>query len=190
MAGLGCLVVPRRDAAPLLQAVGATFHGIAALADVAVEGRRAASEAASPGPAGDPAQATKVEEFKTQGYAVEPCVHDASGNTAVVSFPTLDKLVEEVEAHGHPADLVESADEHMDEWTGDNFDEAAAVLDAKVGAVVSMSGMNPDAQARFRREFLAPVQDGIAGAGRTAVETGQGWDKAAGPLLIVLTPAA
>ncbi|MGW2419733.1 ribonucleoside-triphosphate reductase, adenosylcobalamin-dependent [Streptomyces sp. NPDC001709] len=59
----------------------------------------------------DPAQAAKVEEFRAEGYEVEPCVYDASGNTAVVSFPTLDKLVEEVEARGYPADLVESADE-------------------------------------------------------------------------------
>ncbi|EFL15292.1 hypothetical protein [Streptomyces sp. C] len=80
--------------------------------------------------------------------------------------------------------------EHADEWTGDDFSEAAAVLDERVGAAVSVSGMNPDAQAHFRETFLAPVRDGIAGAGRTAVETGQGWDKAAGPLLVVLTPAA
>ncbi|MFJ4617632.1 hypothetical protein [Streptomyces sp. NPDC088812] len=33
-------------------------------------------------------------------------------------------------------------------------------------------------------------RDGIADAGRTAVETGRGWNKGAGPLLVVLTPAA
>ncbi|MGW3336239.1 ribonucleoside-triphosphate reductase, adenosylcobalamin-dependent [Streptomyces sp. NPDC001009] len=59
----------------------------------------------------DPAQAARVEEFARDGFAVEPCVYDASGNTAVVTFPTLDKLVEEVEALGYPTDLVESADE-------------------------------------------------------------------------------
>jgi hypothetical protein len=35
-----------------------------------------------------------------------------------------------------------------------------------------------------------PVRDGIAGAGKAAVEAGRSWDKAAGPLLAVLTPAA
>ncbi|SNS51113.1 ribonucleoside-triphosphate reductase, adenosylcobalamin-dependent [Actinacidiphila glaucinigra] len=59
----------------------------------------------------DPHQAAKVEEFRAEGYDVEPCVYDASGNTMVVTFPTLDKLVEEVESLGYPADLVESADE-------------------------------------------------------------------------------
>lgn len=59
----------------------------------------------------DPAQAAKVAEFKAEGYEVEPCVYDASGNTMVVTFPTLDKLVAEVEARGYPTSLVESADE-------------------------------------------------------------------------------
>ncbi|MFF4244275.1 ribonucleoside-triphosphate reductase, adenosylcobalamin-dependent [Streptomyces sp. NPDC001822] len=59
----------------------------------------------------DPVQAARVEEFKAEGFEVEPCVYDTSGNTAVVTFPTLDKLVEEVENLGYPSDLVESADE-------------------------------------------------------------------------------
>lgn len=59
----------------------------------------------------DPDQAAKVAAFEFEGYKVEPCVYDPSGNTMVVEFPTLDKLVAEVEARGYPADLVESADE-------------------------------------------------------------------------------
>ncbi|MGP3686274.1 ribonucleoside-triphosphate reductase, adenosylcobalamin-dependent [Streptomyces sp. IBSNAI002] len=59
----------------------------------------------------DPAQAARVEGFRAEGYKVEPCVYDSSGNTMVVTFPTLDKLVAEVEARGYPASLVESADE-------------------------------------------------------------------------------
>ncbi|MFI6205878.1 ribonucleoside-triphosphate reductase, adenosylcobalamin-dependent [Streptomyces sp. NPDC051041] len=59
----------------------------------------------------DPDQAAKVAAFEYEGYKVEPCVYDPSGNTMVVEFPTLDKLVAEVEARGYPADLVESADE-------------------------------------------------------------------------------
>jgi hypothetical protein len=80
--------------------------------------------------------------------------------------------------------------EHVDEWTGDDFTEAASVLDREVGATVSASGMNEGAQAHFRETFLAPVRDGIAGAGKEAVEAGRGWDRAAGPLLVVLSPAA
>ncbi|NUK43187.1 ribonucleoside-triphosphate reductase, adenosylcobalamin-dependent [Streptomyces lunaelactis] len=59
----------------------------------------------------DPDQAARVAAFEFEGYKVEPCVYDPSGNTLVVEFPTLDKLVAEVEARGYPADLVESADE-------------------------------------------------------------------------------
>ncbi|MFI6205877.1 hypothetical protein ACIBAI_05680 [Streptomyces sp. NPDC051041] len=80
--------------------------------------------------------------------------------------------------------------EHVDEWTGDDFGQAAAVLNEKVGEAVAGSGMAPEAQAHFRREFLAPVRDSITREGRTAVEAGQPWDGAAGPLLVVLTPAA
>lgn len=55
-------------------------------------------------------QAEKIQEFIDQGYEVEPCVYSA--NTMVVSFPTVEKLVKEVEALGYnPDDIVESQDE-------------------------------------------------------------------------------
>jgi hypothetical protein len=80
--------------------------------------------------------------------------------------------------------------EHADEWTGDDFSEAAAVLDEKVGAAVTASGMAASTQEHFRETFLAPVRDGITDAGKSAVESGRDWSKAAGPLLVALTPAA
>lgn len=82
------------------------------------------------------------------------------------------------------------AAEHVDEWTGDDFTQAASVLDREVGATISASGMHGGAQAHFREAFLVPLRDGVAGAGREAVEAGRGWDHAAGPLLVVLAPAA
>jgi len=59
----------------------------------------------------DPVQAERVNVLFTQGHNVEEDVYDKSGNTVVVEFPTKEKLVEEVEAMGLPAELVESADE-------------------------------------------------------------------------------
>jgi adenosylcobalamin-dependent ribonucleoside-triphosphate reductase len=59
----------------------------------------------------DDVQAQRVNEFFAQGYTVETDVYDKSGNTVVVEFPTKEKLVEEVEAMGYPASIVESADE-------------------------------------------------------------------------------
>jgi adenosylcobalamin-dependent ribonucleoside-triphosphate reductase len=59
----------------------------------------------------DPAQAATVQDYVNQGYLVEKCVYDQSGNTMVVAFPTKEKLVAEVEELGYPADIVESADE-------------------------------------------------------------------------------
>ncbi|MEV6209810.1 hypothetical protein [Kitasatospora sp. NPDC051914] len=59
----------------------------------------------------DPDQADTVNKAFAQGFAVEECVYDKSGNTAVVVYPTKDKLVAEVEAMGYPAEIVESQDE-------------------------------------------------------------------------------
>ncbi|MEU8133206.1 ribonucleoside-triphosphate reductase, adenosylcobalamin-dependent [Streptodolium elevatio] len=59
----------------------------------------------------DAAQAKTVEEFAAQGYDVETCIYDQSGNTVVVTFPTKDKLVAEVEAMGYDPAIVESAAE-------------------------------------------------------------------------------
>ncbi|AKY03877.1 ribonucleotide reductase [Streptomyces phage Verse] len=59
----------------------------------------------------DPDQAAQVDRFFGQGFAVDACVYDPSGNTMVVTFPTKDKLVAEVEDMGYEAELVESADE-------------------------------------------------------------------------------
>ncbi|WP_187645678.1 hypothetical protein [Streptomyces sp. TRM49041] len=46
-----------------------------------------------------------------------------------------------------------------------------------------------DTQEHWRETFLAPVRDGITAAGKSAVEAGREWSKAAGPLLVALTPA-
>jgi ribonucleoside-triphosphate reductase (thioredoxin) len=59
----------------------------------------------------DPDQYETVQESWRQGFGVETDVYDKSGNTAVVVYPTKDKLVEEVEALGYPAEYVEAADE-------------------------------------------------------------------------------
>ncbi|MFG2209972.1 hypothetical protein ACIQK6_24010 [Streptomyces sp. NPDC091682] len=80
--------------------------------------------------------------------------------------------------------------EHVDDWTGEDFTEAASVLNRKVGVAVSASGMNEGAQTHFRETFLAPLCNGIAGGGKEAVKAGRGWNGAAGPLLVVLSPAS
>jgi hypothetical protein len=52
-----------------------------------------------------------VQEYLNQGFLVEKCVYDQSGNTMVVAFPTKEKLVAEVEELGYDPEIVESADE-------------------------------------------------------------------------------
>ncbi|MFH8414322.1 ribonucleoside-triphosphate reductase, adenosylcobalamin-dependent [Streptomyces collinus] len=59
----------------------------------------------------DPAQATTVAKAEFDGYKVEECIYDRSGNTYVVAYPTKEKLVAEVEAMGYDPSIVESADE-------------------------------------------------------------------------------
>lgn len=52
----------------------------------------------------------KIQEYIDQGYEVEDCVYSA--NTKVVSFPTMEKLVQEVTQLGYDADeIVQSQDE-------------------------------------------------------------------------------
>lgn len=58
----------------------------------------------------DPAQAARLEEYREQGYLVEPCQYAA--NTMVVEIPTRERLVDEVAELGYdPDEVVESADE-------------------------------------------------------------------------------
>lgn len=59
----------------------------------------------------DPDQYEAVQRSWRQGLHVETCIYDQSGNTAVVVYPTKDKLVAEVEAMGYPAYYVQAADE-------------------------------------------------------------------------------
>ncbi|MEU9605488.1 ribonucleoside-triphosphate reductase, adenosylcobalamin-dependent [Streptomyces sp. NPDC048057] len=59
----------------------------------------------------DPAQAATVAKAEFDGFKVEPCIYDQSGNTYVVAYPTKEKLVAEVEAMGYDPGIVEAADE-------------------------------------------------------------------------------
>jgi len=63
----------------------------------------------------NPDERRQVEEFRAQGFDVEPDIYDQSGNTVVVSIPTKDNLLEEMESLGYSpeaaAALVQSADE-------------------------------------------------------------------------------
>jgi ribonucleoside-triphosphate reductase (thioredoxin) len=52
----------------------------------------------------------EIEKYRQQGYFIEPSIYSA--NTSVIMFPTMEKLVEEVNALGWDADkVVESQDE-------------------------------------------------------------------------------
>ncbi|MGW0705056.1 hypothetical protein ACWD4G_03610 [Streptomyces sp. NPDC002643] len=82
------------------------------------------------------------------------------------------------------------AGEHADEWTGFGYGEAGRTLRDRVGAAVAASGMSSEAQEHFRTTFIAPLVKGIATEGYDAMRAGRQWSKAAGPLLVVLTPAA
>ncbi len=59
----------------------------------------------------DPDQASTVLQAQEDGFHVEQDMYDLSGNTVVVTYPTKDKLVDEVTMLGFPAEIVESADE-------------------------------------------------------------------------------
>ncbi|MEU4177743.1 hypothetical protein [Streptomyces sp. NPDC026589] len=73
--------------------------------------------------------------------------------------------------------------QHVDAWTGDDTVQGAAVLEAKVGAVVDASGMKPETIQHWRTTFLAPVVESLRTEGTTALARGESWSKAAGPFL-------
>ncbi|MFD7444178.1 hypothetical protein [Streptomyces sp. NPDC059909] len=78
--------------------------------------------------------------------------------------------------------------EHVDEWTGPDTDQGAAVLEAKVGAVVDASGMKPETVQHWRSDFLAPVVESLRTEGAAALARGESWSKAAGPFLACASP--
>lgn len=53
----------------------------------------------------------KIEEEIAKGYHAEPCVYSA--NTMVISYPTKEKLVEEVENLGYDADYVVQSQDQL-----------------------------------------------------------------------------
>ncbi|WP_246041143.1 ribonucleoside-triphosphate reductase, adenosylcobalamin-dependent [Streptomyces cadmiisoli] len=57
----------------------------------------------------DPEQMAQVKAYEAEGYLVEDCVYAA--NTKVVTIPTKDTLVAEMEARGLDSDIVESQDQ-------------------------------------------------------------------------------
>ncbi|GAA3303526.1 hypothetical protein GCM10020295_52340 [Streptomyces cinereospinus] len=57
-------------------------------------------------------------------------------------------------------------------------------------ALLSRERDEPDALSHFRETFLSPVRESVSTEARAEVEAGRQWSKAAGPLLVVLTPAA
>ncbi|MFF9099671.1 hypothetical protein ACF1AU_03660 [Streptomyces rubrogriseus] len=72
--------------------------------------------------------------------------------------------------------------QHVDEWTGDDASQGAAVLEARVGAVVDASGMKSETVQHWRADFLAPVvtsaQKGrqpLPGASRGARPPDRSW---------------
>ncbi|MEU7554281.1 hypothetical protein AB0B01_18420 [Streptomyces sp. NPDC044571] len=78
--------------------------------------------------------------------------------------------------------------EHVDEWTGDDIAQGAAVLEARVSAVVDTSGMKPETVQHWRTTFLAPVVDSLRAEGTCSLARGELWSKAAGPLLACASP--
>ncbi|TDD97219.1 ribonucleoside-triphosphate reductase, adenosylcobalamin-dependent [Actinomadura rubrisoli] len=57
----------------------------------------------------DPAQMAQLEEYRRKGYEIEDCVY--AENTKVVTIPTKDRLVEDLESRGIDPTVLESADE-------------------------------------------------------------------------------
>ena len=59
----------------------------------------------------DPGNRALLDQAEADGFDIEVDMYDPSGNTYVVTYPTKDKLVKEVEDLGYDPAIVEAADE-------------------------------------------------------------------------------
>ncbi|WUD77284.1 hypothetical protein OG937_39045 [Streptomyces sp. NBC_00510] len=73
--------------------------------------------------------------------------------------------------------------QHVDEWSGTDLDEGAAVLQDRVRAAVATIGLKPEAVQHWWADFLTPVVDSLRTEGAAALARGESWSKAAGPFL-------
>ncbi|MFF3946854.1 hypothetical protein ACFYYN_18755 [Streptomyces sp. NPDC001902] len=73
--------------------------------------------------------------------------------------------------------------QHVDEWSGTDLDEGAAVLEDRVRAAVATIGLKPEAVEHWWADFLTPVVDSLRTEGTAALARGESWSKAAGPFL-------
>ncbi|MDX2701336.1 hypothetical protein PV350_00525 [Streptomyces sp. PA03-6a] len=73
--------------------------------------------------------------------------------------------------------------QHVDEWSGTDLDEGAAVLEDRVRAAVATIGLKPEAVRQWWADFLTPVVDSLRTEGAAALARGESWSKAAGPFL-------
>ncbi len=80
--------------------------------------------------------------------------------------------------------------EHADEWTGADTQEGAAVLEARLRAVVKDSGMAAETAQHWHATFLAPVVEAVRTEGQAAISRGEAWSKAAGPMLVSVSLTA
>ncbi|MFD8078676.1 hypothetical protein ACFV3E_39195 [Streptomyces sp. NPDC059718] len=78
--------------------------------------------------------------------------------------------------------------QHVDEWSGTDLDEGAAVLQDRVRAAVATIGLNPEAVQHWWADFLTPVVDSLRTEGAAALARGESWSKAAGPFLACASP--
>ncbi|MEU5878208.1 ribonucleoside-triphosphate reductase, adenosylcobalamin-dependent [Spirillospora sp. NPDC047279] len=115
----------------------------------------------------DEAQVARLEEFKEQGFVVEPCQYAA--NTMVVEIPTKERLVDDVVALGHPPSIVQSADEltltqmlavqdTVQCWYADNAVSFTANIDPTKYTVEELAGVLKDFAGRLKGSTIFPDQ--------------------------------
>ncbi|MGW1726499.1 hypothetical protein ACWCQK_26640 [Streptomyces sp. NPDC002306] len=79
--------------------------------------------------------------------------------------------------------------QHVDEWTGGDFDEAVRAF--RLDATETLHGLGMDAarESVFFENFIDPIGALLAERGRAAVESGNEWSTSIGPILVHVAPA-
>ncbi|MGW3336241.1 hypothetical protein ACWDCL_02005 [Streptomyces sp. NPDC001009] len=82
------------------------------------------------------------------------------------------------------------AGQHTAEYQGDDFDEAVRAFRLDATETLNGLGMDAERNAVFFENFIDPIGVRLVQEGRTAVEAGNDWSTAAGPIFVTVTLAA
>lgn len=108
--------------------------------------------------ANDPGNILMMQDAWNKGFALDVDQYDPTGNTWVVTYPTKDRLVDQVEALGYGAEIVESQDElTLEQLLAFQAMYQDHYADNAVSFTVNIPAQEHQAEAMAKGEFEIPA---------------------------------